>query len=293
MSDGATLELREAAFARAGAPLGPAIELRSDAPRIGLVGNWQPLFQTLLGQAELVAGEALILGCPLERAIERGVLGFGPCDPPLPGSLTVRDYLQHAARLTHGSRSRARSEAERALERYGLSELTGRKLTQLGTVQQRALSIATATVTLPAVVVLENPLRGLDAAEAEYLARLCVEAAAHARLIVSALQPSSPSPERTLLDGCIELFLNDRGGLIAHGTPAQVFTGSDRYSLTVSGPRLAEYERALGAAGCELDTQPRVGRYVVRLPANASTDLLLDSALDFGLVVLDLEPLFA
>jgi ABC-type multidrug transport system ATPase subunit len=271
------------------------LNVRSQAQRIGLVGDWEPLFELLRGRAEVSSGRARVLGCELELALSRGVLGFAACDTLLPGSFTVSEYLQHAARLSHGSKSRAVHDARRALDRYGLAELAKRKLGELPHYQQRALGIALATLTAPAVVCLEAPLRGLDAASADYVARLCGEAAAHSRVVLSAaLLPGSPSAERSLLLTCDELFVHKQGALVAAGAPSSIFAEGARYSLSVTGPRIADFSQVLRDAGVRLEPRSQGGSFSVQLPeqGNAGTDLLLDTALDHGLIVLELEPIF-
>jgi ABC-type multidrug transport system ATPase subunit len=295
-SDGAapTLELRQFAPRSSSATWLAPLTIRSHARRVALVGDWEPLFDVLGGRSEAASGHATILGCALEFAISRGILGFAACDPPLPGSFSVTEYLQHAARLTHGSTSRASLDAKRALDRYGLSELAKRKLSELALYQRRALGIALATLTEPAVACLEAPLRGLDAPSADYIARLCVEAAAHGRLLLSAGIPSSPSPERSLLDACDELFVLDQGVLVAQGAPSVVFAAGSRYILQVTGDKIPDFVSALSALGMRVDAHAQAGKISVELPSssNGSTDPLLDTALDHGLVVLELQPIF-
>jgi len=288
-----TLELRQFSLSSAGVSWGAPLNLHSRAQRIGLVGDWTPLLQLLTGRTRAVGGSAHVLDCALELAIARGILGFAACDVPLPGSFTVLEYLQHAARLSHGSAKRAAQDTQRALERYGLVELGKRKLAQLVPYQRRALGIALATLTDPPVVCLETPLRDLDAPAANYITRLCGEAATHARVIVSAALPPSPSPERTLLDGCEELFLVKRGTLVAHGPPGQLFAAGTRYAISVKGAQIAEFSRSLSEAGVRLEARARVGSFDVELPRGASSDRLLDAALQHGLIVLELEPLLS
>ena len=289
-----TLELRQFTSRSPGAAWRAPLTLRADARRVALVGDWEPLFQVLGARAEVGGGNATILGCALESAIRHGILGFAACDPPLPGSFSVTEYLQHAARLSHGSASRAAHDAKRALERYGLSELAKRKLAELALYQRRALGIAFATLTEPAVACLEAPLRGLDAPSADYVARLCVEAAARSRLVLSAALPSSPSPERSLLDACDEVFVLAHGVLVAHGAPSAVFGAGSRYALRVKGEKIEDFAGALRSRGVRLEAHPEVGRFNVELPSSSSesTDVLLDAALDHGLIVLELEPIF-
>jgi len=294
-ADAPTLELRQFALGSADSRPATQLSLRSDAWRIGLVGDWSALFQLLSGNREACSGSARVLGCELERAIAQGVLGFAACNAPLPGSFTVSEYLRHAARLSHGSPSRAVHDAQRALDRYGLAELAKRKLSDLVLYQRRALGIALSTLTAPAVVCLEAPLHDLDAPSADYVARLCAEAAVHGRVLLSTPVPRSPSAERSLLDGCDEVIVHRRGELVAKGAPSSVFAPGTRYLLAVKGPGIESFSRVLREAFVRLEPREQAGSFRVELPeaSGANTDLLLDTALDHGLIVLELEPLFA
>jgi len=289
-----TLELQEFALRSPGAAWSAPLRLRSNASRLALVGDWNPLFQALSARAEIASGSATVLGCALESAIARGVVGFAACDPPLPGSFSVKEYLQHAARLTHGSATRSVHDAKRALERYGLTELAKYKLARLVLHQRRALGIALATLTMPAVICLETPLRGLDAPSADYIARLCLEAARHGRLIISADLPHSPSPERSLLDACEDVCVLERGVLVAQGAPSSVFAPNSRYALRVTGEPLAPFLDSLRKLGMQVVVGADAGCFRIELPqaGGETADLLLDTALDHGVVVVELEPLF-
>lgn len=287
----ATLELHALGVRRAERALLAGLSLRSNAARIGLIGDWSGLFQALTGQAEVSAGSARILGCELERALALGAVGFAPCDVPLPPSFTITEYLQHAARLGHGSRTQAVRDAQQVILAFGLLDFAKRRLSELVTYQRRALGIAAAALSAPSVILLETPLCGLDAEAADYIVRLCAVAAEHSRVIVSSAVPAAPSPDRSLLEGCEELFWLERGALFQSGSPAQVFAPSARYAVTVSGANLAAFRVTLEAAGCRVNEREGRGRYWVALPAQASSDLLLDAALAAELAVLELEPL--
>ena len=289
----ATLELRDVTIRRAGSALLTSVSLRTDAQRVGLVGDWEPLFEALTGHAQVASGSAQFLGVELRQALARNVVGFAPCDPALPGSFSVLEYLRHAARLSHGSPARALADSKRALEEYRLSELATRKLSQLARFERRALGIVCASLSAPPVLCLETPLRGLDAEPADYIARLCTEAAKRSRLIVSANFPRAPSPEHALLDACQELCVISRGAVLAQGAPNQILAPSTRYLLCVRGAKAAAFSGVLEAAGCRLSESGGPGRYLVELPEGGSSDLLLDAALGSQLVVLELRPLSA
>ena len=288
-----TIELRGAIVRSAGAALTDALSCSSSAARVGLVGDWSALLKALTGRAQLTGGSAHVLGHELGSALRDGVVGLALCDPPLPEAFTVSEYLEHAARLSHGSLVRAQRETKQTLERFGLNEIAPRKLAQTTLFQRRALGVALANLSSPPVVWLESPLRGLDDAAADYVARLCAEAGTHSHLILSAPLPHAPSAERSLLETCDELLRLERGLLIAQGSPAHVLAASGRYLLSVSGENTAAYSNALRTAGCVVTSRDRAGDYVVELPQSGNTDVLLDTALEQHVIVVELEPVLA
>jgi len=161
---------------------------------------------------------------------------------------------------------------------------------QLAAFERRALGIVCAGLGRPEVIVLEAPLRGLEAEAADYVARLCSQAAKHSRLIVSAGFPTTPSPERALLDACQELCVLSGGALVAQGSPNQILAPGSRYLLRVSGAKSAAFAAALRDAGCRLSERDGSGRYLIDLPESAGSETVLDAALALGVVVLELQP---
>lgn len=293
MNEAVTLELSGAIMRRAGANLAGPLSFRSTAGRLGLVGDSSPLLDALTGRAQLTAGSARVVGCELERALASGVVGLAASDSPVPASFTTAEYLEYAARLSHGSTARAATETRRALQRFGLADLASRKLEALADYQRRALCIALSTLTSPSLVWLDAPLSGLDAPSAEYVSRLCAEAALQARVVIANPWPLTTSFERALLETCEELLLIEDGKLLVQGPPSQLFQATGHYLVTVTGDQLEAFGAALRDAGCRLQPRADAGHWSLELPQAASTDLVLDLALEHRVIVLELEPVYA
>lgn len=87
------------------------------------------------------------------------MLGYLPAEAPLYDELTGREQLRYAAqfrRLPPGER------VERALDRYGLLDAADRRIDGYSTGMRRKLGLAQATLHDPAVLLLDEPLNGLD-----------------------------------------------------------------------------------------------------------------------------------
>jgi ABC-2 type transport system ATP-binding protein len=105
-------------------------------------------------------GEALVDGTEASQRSElTETLGYLPAEAPLYDELTGREQLQYAAqfrRLDDGDR------VEEALARYDLVDAADRRVDGYSTGMRRKLGLAQATLHEPSVLILDEPLNGLD-----------------------------------------------------------------------------------------------------------------------------------
>ncbi|HEX6131101.1 MAG TPA: metal ABC transporter ATP-binding protein [Actinomycetota bacterium] len=128
------------------------------------------LLNLLLGRLEPWSGTARLFGRPPERLPERGRLGYVPQRPSLSSEVpaTVRELVT-AGRLTDGRWWRPLRRADRdavahALGSVGLTSLADRPLNELSGGQQQRAFIARAFASEPHLLVLDEPIAGVDAA---------------------------------------------------------------------------------------------------------------------------------
>lgn len=101
-------------------------------------------------------------------AAVRARLGFLGQDAALYGELTVAENLRFAARL----RGVEERELERIAELVDLGPVLDRRARTLSSGFRRRVGLARALLGEPAVILLDEPWNGLDAASAERLTRL-------------------------------------------------------------------------------------------------------------------------
>jgi len=109
-------------------------------------------------------GSVRILGHDIRQAFKatRNLVGFLPEVPPLYPQQTVRDYLNFVAQL-HGKKLFPLAAADQELlERLGLLPLLGRLIGHLSKGQQQRVGLGQALIYHPSLLILDEPLVGLD-----------------------------------------------------------------------------------------------------------------------------------
>lgn len=161
-----TIEARQLTVSHAGGVLVDGVSFTSDAPRVALLGDSGFLARLLVGEAELSSGELSLVGEPASRALSRGTRlvprdGWLLDDEPVLASLR---FVAELFRMPHGAQV-----ARHTLQTLGLSQFSAAYPGALEPAERCAVSLAMAVVTRPRLVVLEQPLDGLDDLRAAWL----------------------------------------------------------------------------------------------------------------------------
>ena len=134
---------------------------------IGLNGAGKSTVLKILG-AFLVpsAGYAEVAGCSIADDPQgvRRAIGFLPDSPPLYREMSVDAYLEYVLRLKVGHLSRADLQRQRdeALDRTTLTAERSRTLGELSHGFAQRVGIAQAIIHKPPVLILDEPINGLD-----------------------------------------------------------------------------------------------------------------------------------
>ncbi len=133
----------------------------------GLVGpngsGKSTLMHLLTGLLQPSQGEISVLGVPPNRpeTLFR-LVGYCTQYDSFPGGATGRSFLEHTLTL-HGLDSReARHKASEILERVGLADAGGRRVAGYSKGMRQRVKLAQAICHEPRVLVLDEPLNGLD-----------------------------------------------------------------------------------------------------------------------------------
>jgi ABC-2 type transport system ATP-binding protein len=165
------------------------------------------------------SGTVTLLGRDIARepAEAKRSLAFLPDDPLLYGKLYPLEYLEFVAGLWSIQPDVARERADGLLATLGLDDKRGERIDAFSRGMRQKLALAGALIHDPAVMILDEPLTGLDAAAARLVKDLLIERVRRGCAIVLTthiLEIAERLAER--------ISIISRGRIVAQGTMAQL-----------------------------------------------------------------------
>ncbi len=180
------------------------------------------------------SGSAFINGLDIAGASldVRRLIGFLPEVPPLYGEMPVGQFLSFVARLRGVDGADVPSWVHNAIDRCQLSDVSGQIIDTLSYGYKKRVGIAQAIVHRPPIVVLDEPIAGLDPAQIvemrEMIRRLSGE---HTILLSSHILGE-------ISQTCDRIMVMHKGKIAAQGTEEQLLGGltrTQRLCVTVRG----------------------------------------------------------
>ena len=164
-------------------------------------------------------GSVRVLGHDVAATPEdaKRVLAFLPDDPLLYAKLRPLEYLEFVAGLWSLDPTVARARANELLEWLGLADRTGELIEGFSRGMRQKLALAGALIHEPRVMILDEPLTGLDAAAARQVKDLLVERVKQGVCVILTthiLEIAERLAER--------ISIIQRGRIVAQGTMAEL-----------------------------------------------------------------------
>jgi ABC-type multidrug transport system ATPase subunit len=211
--------------------------------------------RVMLGLAAATSGQVSVLGEAMPGRLGRvlpqvGALVEGPAFYPfLSGAANLRrlDTADRAA----PSRSR-RTRVDRALERVGLSNAAGKKVSAYSLGMKQRLGIANALLMPRRLLVLDEPTNGLDPQGTREV-RALVRSLSDEGTTVFVSSHLLAEVEHM----CTHAAIMSAGRLVAQGTLDELRAGESR--VRVRTPDATSAVRVLAAAGLEAAAEPAPG----------------------------------
>jgi ABC-2 type transport system ATP-binding protein len=170
-------------------------------------------------------------------------IGYLPDHPPLYPEMTVRAYLHFAARLRGMSREDADRRVPEVEELIDLGEVSGDPIASLSHGFRQRVGIAQAIVHRPRLLVLDEPITGLDPVQIVEMRELIRSLKGEHTILLSSHILSEIS------ETCDRILVIKDGQIAAAGTEAELtnkLRKGHRVAITVSGDE-ARAKAALSA----------------------------------------------
>jgi ABC-2 type transport system ATP-binding protein len=254
---------------RAYGPITALDDLSFDVPSGQVVGFLGPngagkttTMRAIFGLTDLDAGQVLWNGSPVTQ-MERRRFGYMPEERGLYPGMHVGEQVDYLGRL-HGLSTSAASKATTTwLERLDIADRRDAKVETLSHGNQQRVQLAAALAHDPELLVLDEPLSGLDPTGIEAIGRVLVDQArAGCCVLISSHQLD------LVEDLCDRVTIIDHGRLVASGTVDELETrGARRLEVRIEGERTGSWARSLPGV-----TVSEVSGGAVRLILEESVD---------------------
>jgi ABC-2 type transport system ATP-binding protein len=247
------------------------------------------LIRVLLGLTHADAGTMSLLGYPVPKHRDVALARVGAIvdEPRFHGHLTGRENLQ----LLAAARERAaRDRIGPALERVSMAHRADDRVSKYSMGMRQRLGVAACLLGDPQLLILDEPMNGLDPAGMHEMRDMIPSLVAEGRTVVLSSHLLD-EVERT----CDAVAIVDQGRVIRQGPIAQLLAGASlELQVECSDP---EHARALlqrTAIGAHLDVGP--DGLVVTVPAGTPREVISEVArvlVEGGISLYRLQPVQA
>jgi len=214
----------------------------------------------------------------------RKIIGYLPDTPPLYNEMTTRSYLNFVAQLKEVSQNNLKKFVDEAMERTNLGPVADSHLSTLSHGYRQRVGIAQALVHKPQVLVLDEPINGLDPVQIVDMRDMIKDLKGDYTLVLSSHILSE------ITKTCDRMIIVDHGKLVAEGSEASLkekATKGMKINLEVSHPKslIAKIEQLPevisvveskfeDTAGLVIDTNADIRAQLAKLVVGEGLDLL-------------------
>jgi ABC-2 type transport system ATP-binding protein len=237
----------------------------------------------LTGSLGATGGDVSIAGHDIrtESLAARSALGYLPESPPLYLSMTVGDYIDHAARLRRVPRSERKEAVAKALLRTGTDGVADRVIEHLSKGFRQRVGIAQALVHEPELLVLDEPTSGLDPAQMADIRALIHELRGQHTIVLSTHLLSE------VQQTCDRVMILAEGRKVAEGTESELraaLGGSDLISLSLARPSEAAEPTLAAVPGVKAVRPLGEGNFEIDMGEADLREAINAAAQPFGLL---------
>ncbi|HLI45432.1 MAG TPA: ABC transporter ATP-binding protein [Acidimicrobiales bacterium] len=228
------------------------------------------LIRTLLGLTKADGGTMSLLGEPVPARRREALAKVGAIvdEPRFFGHLTGRENLLMLAAARGGG---AEARIVPSLERVGLAGRADDKVRQYSMGMRQRLGVAACLLGDPELLILDEPMNGLDPAGMHEMRALILSFVDEGRTVVLSSHLLD-EVERT----CDAVAIVDRGHIVRQGPIDELVRGAGSSVLRVECAEPEEAARLLRAAGVSGDATPTGIGVDVALPPDAGREFIAE-----------------
>jgi ABC-2 type transport system ATP-binding protein len=228
------------------------------------------LMRTLLGLTRADDGTMSLLGFPVPAERKRALARVGAIvdEPRFHPHLTGRDNLRLLAAARGGD---AATRIAPSLDRVGLADRANDRVATYSMGMRQRLGVASCLLGDPELLILDEPMNGLDPAGMHEMRTMIASLAGEGRTVVLSSHLLD-EVERT----CDAVAIVDHGRVIRQGPIDELIRGAGAIVVQVDCAEPAQAARLIDEAGIAAGTALADAGLTVTLPAGASRELVAD-----------------
>jgi ABC-2 type transport system ATP-binding protein len=235
---GSAIRVEDLRVVRGGTTVLPGLSCSVAAGSVtGLLGpsgsGKSTLIRAIVGVQRLAGGTVQVFGQPAGAPPLRARVGYMTQAPSVYGDLTVRENLEFFARVL----ARSSKDSERVLADVALTDFGGRIVGSLSGGERARVSLATALLAEPDLLVLDEPTVGLDPVLRRDLWDLFHRFAATGKTLLVSSHVMDEA------NRCNALLLLRDGRLLAQARPDELRAETGEQDLETAFLRLVEGNR--------------------------------------------------
>jgi ABC-2 type transport system ATP-binding protein len=237
----------------------------------------------LTGLISPTGGKAELFGEPVPSRKSLARTGFLPENPYVYPYLTPAEFVTLCARLSGLSSAAARDRTRQVLEQVGVAYAADRPVRRLSKGMLQRTGLAAALVADPELLILDEPMSGLDPVGRKEVRDLIVDERRRGRTIFFSTHILNDVESL-----CDRVAILRKGEVVVSGRIAELLRRDARRSeITLSG----DYG-ALAATWAESGAKTREvgGHLVLEVEGAAATARVLQQAIEAGLVIEQVVP---
>ncbi len=224
----------------------------------------------------------------------REAIGYLPESTPLYTEMLVLEYLEFAGKMRGLRGAGLQARLRRVVEETSLGDVIGKSISELSKGFRQRVGLAQALIHEPPVLILDEPMSGLDPNQAAEIRELIREIGRERTVILSTHNLSEVRVT------CGRVLIISQGELVADDTPEELAArgGKPRFVATLrqNGHSASEIRDAFSAIGdarsVTEQTSTADGEVILELVPKGNQDLraaIFQAAVTANLVLLGLE----